>query len=153
MICWRAWKPFKGESNNGAVANLDKPLTRGTALNFLLENFIIKFEISQPWEANCWMGKNLKMKFNISSQHMKYGRKALDFALTPGYKRIGLLRKGLVLLERCHNGTFPLTNRTREPTTNFISSYRYHQRHLKPIWKNFHLRKTKHCGSHWQMNP
>ena len=35
------------------------------------------------------------MKFNISTQHMKYGRKALDFALTPGYKRIGLLRKGL----------------------------------------------------------
>ena len=42
---------------------------------------------------------------------MKYGKKALDFALTPGYKRIGLLRKGLVLLERYDNRTLPLTNR------------------------------------------
>ena len=43
------------------------------------------------------------MKFNISTQHMKYGRKALDFALTQGYKRIGLLRKGLVLVRESLN--------------------------------------------------
>ena len=32
---WIFWKPLKGESNNGAVANLQRPLTRGSAQNFL----------------------------------------------------------------------------------------------------------------------
>ena len=98
------------------------------------------------------------MKFNISSQHMKYGRKALDKIMTPGYKRVGLLRNGLVyslvvyILRHkvpIQIFAFDFTNRTREPTSNFISSYRYHQRHLKPIWEHFDLRKTQHCGSHW----
>ena len=131
---------------------------------------------------------------------MKYGRKALDKIMTPGYKRVGLLRKGLVYSlvvnrnkrrnppcaapplssfpigknstprKEAHRKVdlfswvclyilrqkvpiqifaFDFTNRTREPTSNFISSYRYHQRHLKPIWEHFDLRKTQHCGSHW----
>ena len=137
------------------------------------------------------------MRFNISTQHMKYGKRGLDKTLTPGYRRIGLLRKGwpnggyhnrvqsgrfwvkkglrgLGWLQRYESSlssvsvtfglrpsTFEITvhfgssgpstldlaqigqSRQREPTSNFISSYRYHQKHLKPIWSQFNLRKTK----------
>ena len=90
------------------------------------------------------------MRFNISTQHMKYGKKGLDKTMTPGYKRIGLLRKGLTDRQRpvvSSNQSESLVqtdqSEQREPTSNFISSYRYHQKHLKPIWSQFNLRKTK----------
>ena len=63
------------------------------------------------------------MKFNISTQHMKYGRKALDFAMTPGYKRIGLLRKGSVFPSAnpriCHHEP----NLNFEPKLSFLRKY------------------------------
>ena len=69
------------------------------------------------------------MKFNISTQHMKYGRKALDFALTQGYKRIGLLRKGLVLVRES-------LNRPVRDFQNIVGSRPV----LSEIWKIFSVR-------------
>jgi len=92
---------FIGESKNGAMSQIHVPISG---------------------EKDCWIGKHLNMKFNISTQHLKYDKNLIDSVMHPGYKRISIIR---------------------EPTSNFISSYRYYQYLMTPIWLPMGFRAEK----------
>lgn len=92
---------FIGESMNGAMSQVHVPISG---------------------VKDCWIGKHLNMKFNISTQHLKYDKNLIDSVMQPGYKRISIIR---------------------EPTSNFISSYRYYQYLMTPIWMPMGYRTEK----------
>lgn len=74
------------------------------------------------FERDCWIGKgqnHQNIKFDISTQHLKYNRTFMDGVMKPNYKRISIIR---------------------QPTSNFISSYRYYQHHMEELWRPFGLR-------------
>ena len=73
-------------------------------------------------EKDCWIGKHLDLTYNISTQHLKYNKTLIDSVMQPGYKRISIIR---------------------EPTSNFISSYRYYQYLMQPIWMPMGYRTEK----------
>jgi len=90
---------FLGESMNGAMSNLQIPIS---------------------YERDCWIGKNLpEEKFQISTQHLKYNKELIDNVMEPGTKFFSIIR---------------------DPTTNFVSSYRYYQYLLGRLWSQFRLR-------------
>ena len=91
---------FIGETMNGAMSQVHTPIS----------------------ERDCWIGKNLGLKYNISTQHLKYNKTLIDNVMQPGYKRISIIR---------------------EPTSNFISSYRYYQYLMQPIWMPMGYRTEK----------
>ena len=92
---------FLAENMNGALSQLQKPISA---------------------ERDCWLGKYKQMKFNISTQHLKYNKTLIDSVMMPNYKSISIIR---------------------EPTSNFISSYRYYQYMMGAIWMPIGLRKEK----------
>lgn len=89
------------ENMNGALSQLHTPISQ---------------------DRDCWVGKHLGMKFNISTQHLKYNRDLINSVMIPGHKKISIIR---------------------EPTSNFISSYRYYQYMMTSIWLDVGLRTIR----------
>ena len=60
------------ENMNGALSQLHTPISQ---------------------DRDCWVGKHLGMKFNISTQHLKYNRDLINSVMIPGHKKISIIRK------------------------------------------------------------
>ena len=62
---------FLAENMNGAMSQLQKPIS---------------------FEGDCWLGRNKNMKYNISTQHLKYNKTVIDSVMMPNYKSISIIR-------------------------------------------------------------
>ena len=68
---------FLAENMNGALSQLQKPISS---------------------ERDCWLGKYKNMKFNISTQHLKYNKTLIDSVMMPNYKSISIIRNQVYLV-------------------------------------------------------
>ena len=73
-------------------------------------------------EKDCWIGKSTGMTYSMSTQHLKYNRSVIKGLMEPGSKYVSIIR---------------------EPTSNFVSYYRYYQGGLKKLWSQFGFREHK----------
>ena len=75
------------ENMNGALSQLHTPISQ---------------------DRDCWVGKHLGMKFNISTQHLKYNRDLINSVMIPGHKKISIIRKSSqdIILSHTHNISF-----------------------------------------------
>ena len=72
------------------------------------------------FDRDCWIGKNVpEEKFQISTQHLKYNKELIDSVMKPNTRFFSIIR---------------------DPTTNFVSSYRYYQYLLGRLWEQFGFR-------------
>ena len=124
------------ENMNGALSQLHTPISQ---------------------DRDCWVGKHLGMKFNISTQHLKYNRDLINSVMIPGHKKISIIRKSshnilaytqyqflfLVIPKQCSKICSSFRAYGREPTSNFISSYRYYQYMMTSIWLDVGLRTIR----------
>ena len=62
---------------------------------------------------------NIDMTYSMSTQHLKYNRTLINSVMNPGSKYFSIIR---------------------EPTSNFISSYRYYQYLMIRLWGQFGIR-------------
>ena len=75
------------ENMNGALSQLHTPISQ---------------------DRDCWVGKHLGMKFNISTQHLKYNRELINSIMIPGHKKISIIRKSshTIIFSYTHNINF-----------------------------------------------
>ena len=83
-------------------------------------------------EKDCWIGKSTAMTYSMSTQHLKYNRTLINQVMNPGSKFFTIIR---------------------EPTSNFVSSYRYYQYLMIRLWGQFGIRNAsqtkKVIGGNW----
>ena len=85
----------------------------------LMNGALSQLNVPLSREHDCWIGKSLNMRYSISTQHLKYNRTLIKEVMKPGSKYFSIIR---------------------EPTSNFVSSYRYYQSLLGRLWEQFGLR-------------
>ena len=69
--------------------------------------------LNRSKEKDCWIGKfAVTKKFNISTNHLHYNKTAVEHVMTPGVKKIGIVR---------------------EPESQFISSFSFYHGGLKKL--------------------
>ena len=96
---------------------------RNNSTFFLAENMngaMSQINLPLSRERDCWIGKSLDMRYSISTQHLKYNKTLIKEVMKPGAKYFSIIR---------------------EPTSNFVSSYRYYQYLLGRLWEQFGFRK------------
>ena len=74
------------------------------------------FERPISIKKDCWIGKSTGMSYSMSTQHLKYNRTLIKNLMNPGSKYISIVR---------------------EPTSNFVSSYRFYQNQMSSLWRQF----------------